>query len=201
MTITNGYATRDELKAWKTVSATTDDAIIDLAVTSASRGIDYLSDRAFFQAAGARVFDTCNQRTVEIDDAVQVTAVATDDNRDGVYETVWSASDYQPIAPRSRGIEPWPYTKIRAINRQFPYVEPDSRIHLIQVTAIWGWATVPAGIKQACLILASKLVRRKDSPEGVAGFSEIGAVVRIAKNDPDVMNLIAAYDSTSVLVG
>jgi len=58
------------------------------------------------------------------------------------------------------------------------------------------WATegaVPPPVKLASLILASRLVKRKDSPEGVLGFGEMGGVVRVTSIDRDVVSLIGPY--------
>jgi hypothetical protein len=62
----------------------------------------------------------------------------------------------------------------------------------VRVTARWGWPSVPDGVAQAAALLAARLYRRKDSPEGVLGSSEWGAV-RVARFDPDVEGLIAPY--------
>jgi hypothetical protein len=62
----------------------------------------------------------------------------------------------------------------------------------VRVTAKFGWPTVPDDIVQACLIQASRLFKRADSPEGVMGSSEWG-VVRLSRRDPDVWALIEPY--------
>lgn len=62
----------------------------------------------------------------------------------------------------------------------------------VRVTARWGWPDVPAAIRQAVLIQATRLYKRRDSPEGVVGVAEWGTV-RVTRTDPDVMALIAPY--------
>lgn len=62
----------------------------------------------------------------------------------------------------------------------------------VRVTARFGWPDVPDDIEQAALIQASRLFKRKDSPEGVTGSAEWG-VVRLSRRDPDVWNLIEPY--------
>jgi hypothetical protein len=59
----------------------------------------------------------------------------------------------------------------------------------VRVTAKWGWPAVPDTVVQATLIQASRLYRRKDSPEGVLGSAEWGTV-RLGRVDPDVYALI-----------
>lgn len=47
---------------------------------------------------------------------------------------------------------------------------------------------IPAGIKYACLIQASRLVKRKDAPFGVAGSPAMGSEMRLLDRlDPDVV--------------
>lgn len=56
---------------------------------------------------------------------------------------------------------------------------------------------VPDAVRSACVLMASRLFSRRQSPEGVAGFGDIGAV-RISGVDVDVMELIAAHRSWGV---
>lgn len=62
----------------------------------------------------------------------------------------------------------------------------------VQVTARWGWPAVPDEVQEATVLLALRLSRRKDSPEGVLGSSEWG-VVRLSRTDPDVWGLIQPF--------
>ena len=48
---------------------------------------------------------------------------------------------------------------------------------------------VPANLQEATKMLASRLFRRRLSPEGVAGFGDFGAV-RVVAKDPDIEALI-----------
>ncbi|HEX5995356.1 MAG TPA: hypothetical protein VFY84_09475 [Jiangellales bacterium] len=63
---------------------------------------------------------------------------------------------------------------------------------LARITARWGWPSQPSAVGQANLLQSSRLYRRKDSPEGVAGSSEWG-LVRVPNLDPDVKALLAPY--------
>jgi hypothetical protein len=49
----------------------------------------------------------------------------------------------------------------------------------------------PADLAEAETIYAARLYTRKDSPEGVAGWGELG-VIRL-RDDPDVRRLIGPY--------
>ncbi|MEU8213983.1 hypothetical protein AB0B85_32815 [Micromonospora sp. NPDC049044] len=64
----------------------------------------------------------------------------------------------------------------------------------VRVTARFGFPAVPEEIERATLIQANRLYMRKDSPQGVAGNSEWGAI-RLGKIDPDVEALIWPFMS------
>ncbi len=53
---------------------------------------------------------------------------------------------------------------------------------------------VPANVRIATMMLASREFRRRLSPEGVAGFGDFGAV-RVTRIDPDIEALITPQRS------
>lgn len=62
----------------------------------------------------------------------------------------------------------------------------------IAVTARWGWPAIPDDIVEASLLRAHRLFRRRGSPEGVAGFADMGAI-SVRKTDPDYEDLTSDY--------
>lgn len=52
------------------------------------------------------------------------------------------------------------------------------------------WESARPDIRLALLMQCNRLLKRPDSPEGVAGFAEFG-VVRIGRFDPDIDDLLA----------
>ena len=196
MAIANGYASLAEVKAAARITDTVDDTLLEIAIESASRAIDGHTHRNFFVAgtvATARVFAATNSDFVWVDDFASTSGfvLATSDNLDAVYSTTWGTADYQlePLNGVSDGVS-WPYTRIRSTgNKGFPY---GSSLAGVQVTARWGWSAVPTAIKQACIILAGRQFKRYDSPLGVAGFGDLGAM-RVSRVDPDVATLIEPY--------
>jgi hypothetical protein len=62
----------------------------------------------------------------------------------------------------------------------------------VRITSRWGWPAIHIKINQATLLRAHRLARRKDSPEGVAGFNDMG-VVRLGRYDPDYDKLIKPF--------
>lgn len=206
MPITNGYATLAQFKARNEIDTVTNDADAERAVEAASRWVDNHCERHFWQdAAAARIFDACSPTLLDLgpySDLVSVTELAVDLNGDGVFETTWAASDYQllPLRPAAAP-EQKPYTQVRALGgREFP-APAGERAGRVQVTGTWGWPAVPTEVTEACLIQASRLYKRRNSPEGVTGFgSEFGPIRLTARPDPDAVNLLAPYRLRPVLV-
>lgn len=196
MAISNGYCTLAEVKAAARITDTIDDTLLELCIESASREIDGYCGRNFFTAgttATVRTYTATNSDFVPVDDFASTTGfvLATSDGLDGVFGTTWGTADYQlePLNGVSEGVS-WPYTRIRSTgNKGFPY--GDSRAG-VQVTARWGWSATPTAIKQATILLSSRLFKRYDSPLGVAGFGDMGAI-RVARVDVDVQALIDPY--------
>lgn len=54
-------------------------------------------------------------------------------------------------------------------------------------------------VVEAILLIASKLYKRRQSPEGVAGFSGEGTVVRVLSDDPDARRMLERVFDTSRL--
>jgi Phage QLRG family, putative DNA packaging. len=191
MAITNGYATLAQVKASLRITDTVDDDLLELAIESASREIDAVCERNFFSTAGTRIYTPRDSYVVEIDDVVSVTSVKSSGAADGIFDTTWTTSDYQlePLNGIAGGIAV-PYSFIRAVG---DFTWPVSgKEATVQVVGTFGFASVPTAIKQATVILASRIFKRNDSPLGVAGFSDLG-VIRVGRVDPDVEAMIHAY--------
>jgi hypothetical protein len=48
-------------------------------------------------------------------------------------------------------------------------------------------------VQEAILLLASRLYKRRQSPEGVAGFGGEGGLIRIVAADPDIVELLERH--------
>ena len=191
MAITNGYATLAQVKASLRITDTVDDDLLELAIESASREIDAVCERNFFSTAGTRIYTPRDSYVVEIDDVVSVTSVKSSGAADGIFDTTWTTTDYQlePLNGIAGGIAV-PYSFIRAVG---DFTWPVSgKEATVQVVGTFGFASVPTAIKQATILLASRIFKRNDSPLGVAGFGDIG-VIRVGRVDPDVEAMIHAY--------
>jgi len=201
MSITNGYATRNQVKAALRIGTadTLDDDLIDNCVGAASRLIDGYCNRRFWQSgtAEARVFQAEDSFYCSIDDvAGTALTLKTSSQADGTFDVTWKVSDYQlePLNGNLDGLT-WSYDKIRAVGDYlFPTVNANyGEQALVQVTAVFGWPSVPEPITQATIIQASRIFKRYDSPLGVAGFGDLGAIRVSRFLDPDMAQLVEPY--------
>jgi hypothetical protein len=201
MPITNGYATRNQVKAALRIGTadTIDDDLIDNCVGAASRLIDGYCNRRFWQTgtAEARVYQAEDSFYCSIDDiAGTALTLKTSTQADGTFDLTWSRSDYQlePLNGNLDGLT-WSYDKIRAVGDYlFPTVNANyGEQALVQVTAIFGWPSVPEPVTQATIIQASRIFKRYDSPLGVAGFGDLGAIRVSRFLDPDMAQLVEPY--------
>ena len=200
MAISNGYASLSQIKSALRIASgdATDDALLEMAVESASRLIDAYCGRNFINAGTVtRYYSTENPYVVQIDDARAISQVQTSTGLDGVYDTTWTIgtaggqgdAQPEPINDYLGGVV-WPYTRIRAIG---DYTFPTGPENSIKVTAVFGWPNVPVTVTQATILQSSRIFTRLQSPLGVAGFGDMG-IMRVSRGlDPDVAQLIEGY--------
>ena len=203
MAIVNGYASLADVKAAARITDSIDDTLLELSIESASREIDSYTERVFYQTGSegtpvARVYVPQDLYVVETDDIISVTTLKTDSNGDGTFDTTFDASDFQlePLNGLAGGIDT-PFTRIRAIGTYlWPVYEPrnvDANQASVQVTGVFGFSSVPTAVRQACILSALRQYKRYESPTGVLGFSDLGAVRVGTKLDPDVERMIQPY--------
>ena len=199
--INQGYATRNQVKAALRIGTadTLDDDLIDNCVGAASRLIDGYCNRRFWQTgtAEARVYQAEDSFYCSIDDiAGTALTLKTSSQSDGTFDVTWKVSDYQlePLNGNLDGLT-WSYDKIRAVGDYlFPTVNANyGEQALVQVTAVFGWPSVPEPVTQATIIQASRIFKRYDSPLGVAGFGDLGAIRVSRFLDPDMAQLVEPY--------
>lgn len=205
MALGDPYATLPEIKDYLSITATTyDDELAD-ALASASEEIERCTNRQFNKTttASARVYQPHDSYVVRVDDFHTTTGfvLKTDEAGDGTFETTWASTDYElfPLNGIVNGQTGWPYNKICGTQSRWFPLPWTGRRATIEVTAQWGWASVPAPVKQACLILAAETFQLKDAPLGVAGMGEFG-VVRVRDNKMADKKL-RKYMRSQVLVG
>jgi hypothetical protein len=194
------YVALSELKSALGITVSTDDAFLNLAIDSAEQSIDDLCGRKFSAdgSASARTYRAQPYLAVT-DDISTLTGlvVKTDTSGDGTFDTTWASTDYQ-VEPLNNLLKTTPRSvnNLRAVGSYTFPVYGDG-LAAVEVTAKWGWPAVPDSIKQATLMLASRLYGRKASPMGVIGVGDFGPV-RISRSDPDIAHLLMDYRRAGV---
>ena len=146
-----------------------DDGTFTAVLSAASRGVESFCRRQFNKttSASARRFRPLDWRRLPVDDFHTVTGLIVN-----VGGSIWNATDYdpQPWGGIVDGASGWPFYNLYGMNRSW------SNTLTTTVTAQWGWAAVPAGIKQATLDVAAAIVRSSGSEypvrsEAIDGYS------------------------------
>lgn len=203
MPVVNGYCTEAELRAWMGDTGTilSSDVLIK-SINAASRAIDEFcgNGRKFWLDPSpiTRMFKVRESNIVWVYDIGNLSGltVETDDVGDGSFTTTWTSDDYELSPDVDDDVRAHCWYRIHSFGRSFPV---NSYRRTLRVTAQWGWTAVPDQIHQACLMKANILALRKDSPYGVAGFSEYGVVRLNRSEDPEITRLIAPFVRSSVV--
>ncbi len=203
MTLVNPYCTVADVRGQLSdKDARVDDVIVERAINATSRAVEDWCGRRFWQDASVqvRVYRPEESCSALVDDISTATGllVKTDTGNDGTYETTWTLdADYQlePLnASADGGAYAWPELVVIG-SKRFPISR--SRRPTLQVTAKFGWSAIPAQVEQAAVLRATAIFKRKESPQGIAGFGDFGAI-RITRQDPDVVALLSPFQRVMV---
>lgn len=189
MAVTNGYLTVDELRDILRDQLTAYDAEYERAINAGSRSIDAYCGRHFWAEPTpiAKTFRADETDLLWCTDISTTTGliVKTDDDQDGVFETTWTIDTDFILEPFDR-MNARPYERIAAVgDKLFPtWRRPTSSARYsrrpgVQVTAAWGWPSVPSEVKAACAIVAVDHFRAKDLMHVASTY---GNDVRVARD-------------------
>jgi hypothetical protein len=201
MAITNGYATLTQIKAYMSISDNTDNDLLEDLVESASRSIDRIANRRFYldAVASARLYRAYSDIFVYVDDIGTTSSlvVKTDSNGNGTYAKTLTLNQDYILDPLTASSLNRPFTQLTMVSNTetwpiFPGLTQNGLRPGVQVTARWGWPSVPDDINMACLILTADLYKRKDAPGGILGLGDLG-VVRMSPLGRDVTAMVRAY--------
>ncbi len=195
MTITNGYVTLSEVKAYLRITDSVDDTMLEQIVESASRSIDRIANRRFYldANASARTYRLIGNLRVQVDDfgTTSGLVVKTDPDDTGVYQTTFTLNSDYIVEPTNALAKSRPFTTITIVGGT-AFSLPVNYRPQVEVTARWGWPSVPDDIVEATLILSADLYKRRDSVGGVLGLSELGAI-RMSPLGRDISAMVRAY--------
>lgn len=195
MTITNGYATIEALKDVLSIDQTDtrDTEMLEAAIESASRQIDAHcgQGRKFWQdtSAVARKYFPSSNRWLLVDDISTVTGllVKVDTSDDGTFDTsltITTDFDVHPVnAAAELPVQPW--TTIRLLDGTFTsFVGLSSGRPSVEVTAKFGWVSVPDQVERACVFQAKNVFKAPDTMYGSFQLAEEGSALRVPSMDP-----------------
>lgn len=169
-------ATLEEFKAYlRENNGNADDPTLQTDLDAAEGAIADYCRRSFTVASGssARVYTLNDACDLRFHDCTTVTSIVDAGG------TV-SASNYQlrPLNGLSTAGLVQPYRQAIRIVGLWTVTQATPTV---TVTATWGWASIPTGVKRACLMIAKDQADMRNVKLGVAGFDAYG-VVRIRQN-------------------
>jgi hypothetical protein len=132
----------------------------------------------------------------------QVLIVKVDEAGNGTYtKTLTLNTDFimDPLTASALGR---PFTQLTMVSNTeswpiFPGLTQNGLRPGVQVTAKFGWPSVPSDVNVACLILTADLYKRKDAPGGVLGLGDLG-VIRMSPVGRDVSQMVRAYQKIAI---
>lgn len=211
----NGYIELDDLKSALQIQDDDLDVRLDRVIESASRAIDKVCRRKFFRetltvylgAERRHRVDPFSERRVAglhslaVGDLISITTLKTDDDGDRTFETTWDAARDYYLAPVNAPNVPKPYSHIEIDAANGRYSFP-AGLKGVEIIGTWGYAfdygsgkiTAPPDVAEACLLLATRYLKRKDAPLGIIETSGLDRTeeIRVA-SDPDVKALLKPY--------
>lgn len=181
--------------------------VVQNAILAASRAVEGLTGRHFYQHTGTQYFSPDGLWIVSLDDMDLATTtgltVHVDTGFAGTYTEVRTfGTDFicEPINQSVYGLEGWPFTSLRAVNGKVWFLRYlDYQRDTVKVDGTWGWPAVPHAVIEATTIVASFLYKRPEAALGMSALPEIG-MMRV--RDPDVAMILQPYvkQSTRFLV-
>lgn len=195
MTVLNGYVTTAALKSRLGIADTTDDSNIEAVINSVSRWIDRYTARRFYADTNARYYTAVDNRILFVDDLLSVSTLGVDNDGDGTYETTFAVTDYN-LMPYNALADGQPYTWIEtAQNGDYNFAAGVKKA--VKIEGTFGYCTygtqAPYEVQEACYIQCARIFKRRDSPFGIAGKSELGTLEMIPRLDADVKGLLDPY--------
>jgi hypothetical protein len=203
--IANGYCTVAQLRAAIGDSTSLQTTTLQTAIQVASRQVDTMCERYFYQDPGVTTFtyDPDDYWTVSTDD-ISTTAglvVKIDSSYNGSYATTWTLGTNFVTLPEGGIVAgvPWPIIGFRIVDAG-SYFPPGYAFYhrTVQVTARFGWASVPDAVNLATLLLAVANYKAPEAPGGLL-MGDFGVVRQ--KADPRVEALLGPYKANAVAVG
>ncbi len=192
MTITNGYCTLAEAKVRLDLdpAVLSWDSSVEQLVEAVSRWIDGHTGRVFYATTATRYFTALEEDLLVVDDLLSVTTLKTlTANVAGsrTYGAGWAAADYDLMPYNSS-----PKVMVAA-NPAGAYRFPVD-VRGVEIAGSWGYsATVPADIREACLIQCGQEWGVKGAPFDDVKAPDVGESWMVAKINPRVWQMLQRF--------
>lgn len=208
------YTTAEELRAHIGMNDASKDATLLLIIGAASEAIDRFCNRpdgfVASPTATARVFPGSGGVVQPIDECVAVSSVAVKASSDDSTYEAWASTDWlafsgSPDAPNFNRT-PYDFLMVAAGGdydhflsgarsggmRGFQPTAAGRAVPTVQVTARWGYAaSIPAIVRQACIIHASRLYKRGEVAfADTLAAPDFGTMLYTQPLDPDMKALL-----------
>lgn len=216
MGLNDPYASVAEYKAATNKTGSGDDAVLTMNLQAVSRWIDRKTNRFFTKddSVQVRYYDGApgvNQRLLSSlerdspwpnartllhlpDDLASTTGliVKVDQDRDYTYETTLVISTDFFVGPvnAALGPEPQPYQFLELNPNGTQISTWPAQGRSVQVTALWGWPSVPVAIKTAAILIARQ-VTDMQAAGATLSVENIDAAVAVK---PELANLVYGKD-------
>jgi len=207
------YVSVDELASWLAIGDGIDDPEMSRCVASAQEDVDGFcgwGPDGFDQGAAVatpRVFYAPDAGALVLPAGsgfwtATGLVVAVDAGNVGTYSETWAATD-SVLAPLNNvwgGVHGFPYVEVHAVGTyRFPV---DHRIDTglrprVQVTARWGWQTVPSDVAQATLMRAAQIHLRRRTADGTSALTGF----RAGGRDRDFEQMLMKYRHPALRFG
>lgn len=202
MTATTNYITNAQLKATLAITGTTGDADITAAVAAASRAVDGICQRQFGPGTAneTRYYNAYRTDHIEIDDLYAFVSMATDDNGDGTFPTVWGNGTDFDLWPYNAAADGNPWTEVNVRPNGQQMFQPGFARY-VKLTGTFGWSSVPQDVVTATTLLAARVYQlSRQAPLDVISAGEMG-MIRLGSRIPNVMMLLGPYQRHKISVG
>lgn len=208
MTVQN-YITEDEFRAYIRDTTTVDADAINNAIDSASRRVEGICGRHFYQHTDVQYFspDPGNLWRLKLDDMDLATTdgltVQCEFDNTGTYSTTYAfGTDFiaQPINQSVNGIEDWPFTELQTLGKIWPMRVAGFYRDTVKVTGTWGWPAIPAAVKRATAIIAVQQYKQPaDAPFGYVGLNGWGPT-QVKGTSNAVLDMLQPYKKHTTLM-
>jgi len=194
------YADIAEARDWAGFGDSADDAELAAILLAVDRTIDDYCGQRFTATSpvSARTFVADTLWVVRLGPSVigDTTGliVKTDDDGDGVFETTWAATDYVSLPLGGAGADGstgWPIRELRADRSAGKYWPQHYDRPGVQITALWGWAAVPASVTLAARMMTIAWHQRRATVAGQGGFQTF--FESVVRDDPTVRDLLDPF--------